>query len=344
MSSAQASNSTAYDTSSIAQGGAQNALIGGLAAMGLYGVFVVLFCITLHILFFRRKRHLNRILLTAAISIFIFTTMDIIIECHRLLVGLLYTPAALSDAYFNSGGDWQFGLQDTARIVVVLIADAVLIYRVYCVWERRWYLIVFNILCWLGTLVSSIRILQLQIEWIEQPSAYYYLADMTKYSLATQSLTVAQTTTATGLIAFRLWQVDRGSAAYKESSLLPVARIMVESGMLYTALMLCNVATTALQNPGLFVILTLMSPVIGITFSLIIVRVGLGLSSESRSTQRSTGMTTTTPHSINISVRRRQASGGHGEEEEGGTDWDGGESVGLEMMSKSAASSEAVTD
>jgi len=332
-------NSTAYDESSIAQGGAQNALLGGLAAVGLYGVFFVLFCITIHILCFRRKRHANRILLTASIVIFMCTTTDIVIECHRLLIGLLYTPAPLIDAYFNSGGDWPFGLQDTVRILNMLIADGVLIYRVWCVWEKRWYFIIFNVLVWLGTLVSSIRILQLQIQWIEQPEDYFYLSQMVTWSLATQCLTLAQTTTATSLISFRLWQVDRAASAYKDSSLLPVVRILIESGMLYTALMVCNVATTALENPGLFVILTLMSPIIGITFSLIIVRVGLGVSSETRTTMRSTALSTV-PRSINISVRQHMNSDRTGDDD--GTDWDIQESHSLKQISRVGGSAEAV--
>ncbi|KZT50270.1 hypothetical protein CALCODRAFT_513393 [Calocera cornea HHB12733] len=337
MSSAQSANSTQYDTSDIAQGGAANALMGGLATMSLYGVFLVLFCIAIHILCFRRRRNINRILLGSAIGIFVFTTIDVLIECHRLLIGLLYTPQDAADAYFNSGGDWPFGLQDCARVTVVLIADAVMIYRVWCVWEKRWYFIILNILCWIGTLVSSIRIVQLQILWIIQPEDYFYLTDMTKYSMATQCLTVTQTTIATSLIAFRLWQVDRASSAYKDSSLLPVARILVESGVLYTSAMLCNLVTTALVNPGLFVVLSLMSPIIGITFSLIIVRVGLGISSESRATVP-TGMSSTAPRSINISVRRQMNSDTVGDDDE----WGRQDSMGLQPMTKSIASSEAV--
>jgi len=230
------------------------------------------------------------------------------------------------DAFFNSGGDWQFGLQDTVRVLNMLIADAVFIYRVWCVWERRWQFIVLNVLVWLGTLVSSIRILQFQIQWIEVPADYFYLSDLTTWSLATQCLTLSQTALATGLIAFRLWQVDWVAAVYKQSGLLRVVRILVEPGLLYTSLMVCNVATTALGNPGLFVILTLTSPIIGINFSLISIVVGLGISSESRTTLKSAAVMATDNENI-----------GHD-----GLEWDAKDSVGLKPMSHSLGSAEAV--
>jgi len=338
MSSPEAGNSTA-DTLAIAQGGAQNALIGGLATLGLYGVYFVLFCITIHILCFRRKRQpTNRFLLMAALALFIFASMDVLIECHRLLIGLLYTPGPEIDAYFNSGGDWSFGLQDTVRVLNMLIGDAVLVYRAWMVWEKRWPVVAFNILVWLATLVTSIRIVQLQILWIQQPEEVQYLLDMVTWSLATQCLTLAQTTTATGLIVFRLWRVDRAASQYKDTSLLPVVRILVESGVLYTSLMLVNVVVTSLVNPGLFIILQVTSPIIGITFSLIIVRVGLGLSLDTTqgSTMRSTMASSQPPRSINISVRRHINSERAGDDDENSAFEDGLESVTMKAIGRKA--------
>ncbi|KZT56727.1 hypothetical protein CALCODRAFT_517952 [Calocera cornea HHB12733] len=339
MSSAASTNSTEYDSSPIAVGGTQNALLGGLAMMGLYGVHFVLFCATVYVLCIRPKRQINWVLLVSGIFVFIFTSMDLFIECHRLLIGLLYMPVGpVSDAYFNSGGDWPFGLQDTVRVINVLIADAVLTYRVWCVWERRWYVVIFNILCWLATVVTSIRILQLQIFWIETPVDFFYLTDMTKWSLATQCLTLAQTVTATALIGFRRWQIDSVAYSPPERKVSTAGRILVESAILYTGLMACNVGATAPQNPGLFVILSLMSPIIGISLSGITIRVALGLSSDSkRNSLRPNGMTTGT--GLDMSGQRDKNSQHTGDDDR--TEWDGQDSVGLQPMSRGIGAQEA---
>jgi len=280
-------------------------------------VYFVLFCITIYVLCFqRRHKPPNGVLLGAAIVIFICTSMDVLIECNRLLIGLLFTPPMQTNEYFNDGGDWTFGLQDTVRVLNMLTADAVLIYRAWMVWEQRWPIVAMNILIWLSTLVTSIRILQLQITWMGQPEKMQYLVDMVAWSLATQCLTLVQTVAATSIIVVRLWKVDRAAAQYRDTSLLPVVRILVESGMLYTSLMLVNVIVTSLVNPGLFIVLQLMSPIIGITFSLIIVRAGLGLATEGQKAMRSTMASSALPGSISVSVHRHVHSDGTGDDDE----------------------------
>jgi len=338
MSSVHDDNSTAI-SDEVGQGGAQNALIGGLAALALYGIFFVLFCITIHILCFRPKRYrTSRLLLVASLAIFVFTSIDVIIQCHRLLIGLLYTAQADMNTYFNGGGDWLFGLQDAIRVVNMLIGDAVLLYRAWVVWERRWIVVIFNILVWLGTLVASIRIVQLQVNWIQNPADFLILLDMSTWSIVAQSLTMAQTTTATGLIAFRLWKVDRAASTYKESSLLPIVRILVEAGALYTSFMLVNLVLTALINPVVYVILEVSSPIIGITFSLIIVRVGMGLSSESRISTAPLSTISHRSHAINVSIQRHTNSEGLPGDDERSAFEDGHESVKMTQLGTTVVS------
>ncbi|EJU00413.1 hypothetical protein DACRYDRAFT_16884 [Dacryopinax primogenitus] len=288
-------------------------------------------------------RHLqnqtNRVLVAAAVIIFICTSTDVLLECHRLLVGLIYTDPSVRDAYFNSSGDWKFCFQVTVRLMNMLTGDAVMIYRVWAAWERRWQFILFNTCVWLVTFASTIRLIQIRFSWAMEPTNLSWLPLTTTWSLVLESTTLAQVLTATSLVAFRIWKVDRAAAKFKGSSLLPVVGIVVESGLLYTSLTLVNVTCTALVNPGFYVVLQLMSPIIGITFSLIIVRVGLKLGSGSTKSFQATFRTELTPsrqpRSMHISVHRHFESEHQDtieDEEQGSAFGDGQESFSMKPV------------
>ncbi|KZT50267.1 hypothetical protein CALCODRAFT_197982 [Calocera cornea HHB12733] len=119
--------------------------------------------------------------------------------------------------------------------------------------------------------------------------------------MVVESLTLAQNTLATLLIAFRLWRVDRKSSLYKNGSLMPLVWVIVESGALYSTLWVIELTEAILVQPGLVLVSQLVTPVIGIAFSLLIVRVGLGLTQDS---SIRTGAATIHPSKISITVAR----------------------------------------
>ncbi|KZT57496.1 hypothetical protein CALCODRAFT_508803 [Calocera cornea HHB12733] len=79
---------------------------------------------------------------------------------------------------------------------------------------------------------------------------------------------------ATGLLAFRIWKIDSASARMKEGSLRPLARIIVESGVIYTGFMIAVLVVLVMDCPPLNFFNQLRSPVTAITFYLIIYRAG----------------------------------------------------------------------
>ncbi|KZT56288.1 hypothetical protein CALCODRAFT_518213 [Calocera cornea HHB12733] len=335
--------SSANGATALTHNGAENALIGGLTALCFWGIYLTLFVISVHIMWWRHLQHqTNRVLVAATIIIFICTSTDVLLECHRLLVGLIYTDPSLRDVYFNASGDWKFCFQVTVRLINMLTGDAIMleIYRVWAAWERRWPFIVFNCCVWLVTFASTIRIIQIRFSWAANPTDSSWLPLSTTWSLILESTTLAQVLTATSLVAYRIWRVDQAAAKFKSSSLLPVVGIVVESGVLYTCLTLVNVTCTALVNPGFYVVLQLMSPIIGITFSLIIVRVGLKLGSGSTKSLQATFQTNAPPRrdtrdrSMHISVHRFESRRTDGIEldEEQGSYGDGQESFSMKPL------------
>ncbi|KZO99337.1 hypothetical protein CALVIDRAFT_561207 [Calocera viscosa TUFC12733] len=284
-------------------GTAVNSLIGGLMALGLYGFFCALFGITIHVLCFRRNtKRINYVLLVASILIFVLTTLDVVLQCNRLLLGLLFTPPGLSpDDYFSGAGTWIYALQLSAIMTNILVADAVLLYRVWVVWGKRWPFIVVNSILWCAALGSTIRIIQLEVEGVQNPLDLANLLMLRHWAVVVPALSLGHTVLATGLIAFRLLQVQRSVSAYSRTSLFPVMRIVVESGAIYTILMLVETVTQATSSTASLLFSELISPAIGITFALIVCRVGLGLS-DGPPMPHSNGPYSS--KSVNVSVKR----------------------------------------
>ncbi|KZT56700.1 hypothetical protein CALCODRAFT_517931 [Calocera cornea HHB12733] len=279
---------------------------GGLAAWAIYGVFFVLFCFSIHVVCFRKQRQrINRLLLTASIAIFVLTTINIVVSSNSLLIGLFYTSDALArDEYFGGGKGWTYVLQDTSTSINMLVADFVLLYRVWIVYGRRNYVIAFNVLIWIASAACWIRMLQLQALVISNPAWTATFLELNNWSIATLALTLAQNVIATGLIAGRLWLIDRRAAAYKTGSFWPLIRILIESGGIWTALLLVDIVLEVMLSWSELVVLSLICPVIGVTFSLIIVRVGLGLTervdTSAAGSRSRLGMSSTGPTSFNV--------------------------------------------
>ncbi|KZO99346.1 hypothetical protein CALVIDRAFT_378428 [Calocera viscosa TUFC12733] len=294
---------SALEVPYVVPGLAVNTLIGGLTALGLYGFFCALFGITIHVLCFRRKtKRINYVLLVASLLIFVLTTLDVVLQCNRLLLGLLFTPPGLSpDAYFSGSGTWTYALQLSALMTNILVADAVLLYRVWVVWGKRWPFIVVNSILWCAVLGSTIRVIQLEVEGVRNPLDFANLLMLDHWAVVVPALSLGHTVLATGLIAVRLFQVERTVSAYTRKSLFPVMRIVVESGAIYAILMLVETVTLATSSAASLLFSQLIPPAIGITFALIVCRVGLAIS-DSAPLPHSNG-----PYpskSVNVSVKR----------------------------------------
>ncbi|KZT50128.1 hypothetical protein CALCODRAFT_559235 [Calocera cornea HHB12733] len=166
---------------------------------------------------------------------------------------------------------------------VVFLADAVLTWRVWMVYNRRLLVVGPSIALWLGTIGCTIYLLVLELSSMspslgpDEP----LLVSATQWLMAAEILTLVQNTLATLLIAFRLWRMDRKVSRYREGSLITVVWVVIESGALFSALWITEIAPNAAgYEPGILAVSQLATPVVGIAFSLLIVRVGLGLTND----------------------------------------------------------------
>ncbi|KAJ6467737.1 hypothetical protein C8R45DRAFT_1171130 [Mycena sanguinolenta] len=209
------------------------------------GIYLVLFCICAYILLHRPSSRTNTILLVTAIILF---TCSTVLTVLNLVLGTAEIDEMASIPYQK--------VQDTAFVIYAInnsVADGLVIYRCYVVWNNDWRVIVLPIML----LVTS--------------------------------------------TACRIWWISRQARAYLGATaqrryIFSIA-VLVESGMVYSATILAYLIM--IQYPSLAntlgePILQIVSQVMGIAPTLIIVRVGLGLSVENGQSTVKTGNTSIT--------------------------------------------------
>ncbi|KAJ7234296.1 hypothetical protein C8J57DRAFT_1380985 [Mycena rebaudengoi] len=231
------------------------------------GIYFVLFCICMYILLHRPSSRGNTVLLVTAIALFTFSTILIV------LILVLVTAE----------------IEELANIPS--IADGLLIYRCYVVWNHDWRIIVLPHRSVFSSCVS--RVLTLG----EACGLDVFLDATPQFAviLATNFL-------ATGLTAGRIWWISHHSRAYLEEAAqrryASAIVLIVESGMLYSATILAFLIvisfpslSSTLEEP----VLQIVTQVMGIAPTLIIVRVGLGVTVEGSLNTFRTTTTTSIP-------------------------------------------------
>jgi len=299
--------------------------------LSLFGAVVYILC------YKRRDAPPNYVLLTASITIFVLTTGELILYSIRLYQGIIDAPSPeYSDLFFVGTGPPVYGAETVLEIANMLVADATLIWRTWIVWNKRTAIVGFSVLLWFATLGVSIWLAVIELQAMDITSLYNpSLLLVTHAGMVVDSLILVQNALATGLIASRLWKIDRAASQYKQSSLMPVVWVVIESGAIYTAVWIVMIATSATENiPGMFCFSQVVPPIIGVTFSLITVRVGLGLTYDPSTV---TSVKSHPSNTLNVAVHHRVDIERGLNDEDSSAIGEGGESIQLETVSQKSA-------
>ncbi|KLO17596.1 hypothetical protein SCHPADRAFT_994275 [Schizopora paradoxa] len=258
----------------------------------LYGVYVVLFASCVQVIFvWRRGRNVadRKLLAFTALSLFIFITWHVVVDAVRLYIAFRSIngiPNSAADYYANVSGPLSV-MKTSIYVVVTLISDSFILYRSYVVWQRSLYIIAFPFCIFLADLGTGIAAAQGLSKVTTEQTFFIERQDNLTKSFFT--VTLALNTICSLLIAAKIYQNQRQlKRSFEDTrfqrpidgdSLSHIAVIIIESGAIYSSLMVILVGTYAAEITGIFsMFLDMTSPVIGIVFSSIIVRVARGVS------------------------------------------------------------------
>ncbi|KAJ7744611.1 hypothetical protein B0H16DRAFT_987434 [Mycena metata] len=225
-----------------------------------YGIYLVLFCICIYVLLHRPQNLGNTVLLATAIALFTLSTVQAVIN---LVLG-----AADID---NIDIPYDQLVNATTVIYGInnIIADGLVVYRCYSVWNKNIYVVILPILMLIPTSVFGLD--------------YLLPTENTTFF----ALSLATNIIVTALTAGRIWWIHRKARAYLRRDVqqryTSAIAILVESGVLYSATVLAYLILGAIPSVNIVQepIYQMLTQVLGIAPTLIIVRVGLGISVQS---------------------------------------------------------------
>ncbi|KIJ24879.1 hypothetical protein M422DRAFT_274243 [Sphaerobolus stellatus SS14] len=176
--------------------------------------------------------------------------------------------------------NWVDILICTAANMSILLADAVLIFRLWHVCGQSLRVAILPVLLWLGAFACTI----LQAYWQTvqqrgiQTSSHWHINTtvgpgpiLAPFWASTLVLNLY----ATPMIAFRIWRVTKESAVDSASlqSIRFVMRVLIESGFMYVVVTLSHFVVWWTPNTyAIAVVIALNIPMTGIGFNLILIR------------------------------------------------------------------------
>ncbi|KAG2030042.1 hypothetical protein BDR03DRAFT_975101 [Suillus americanus] len=255
----------------------------------LYGVYCVLFIVSVVILI-KHYRVPNRAIWVANCLLFTIATTHFVLVFNHFYIALEHAP--LSE--FNDETPALMGA-NLLSSVADLVGDLLLIYRCWLLWGKNSYVIILPLLTALGGFgcILPIPSLLLSID----PTSPVPPTQLVPLTTAGYALPLCTNIMVTGLIAGRLWYISRIPVVDEHGKpvILKIAAggrpmmLIIESGALYMVTQLIFVVLVAIGNPAEAILSYVGTQIYGIASTLIIIRVGLGISSEQ--TMSAMGMT-----------------------------------------------------
>ncbi|TFK53916.1 hypothetical protein OE88DRAFT_1131761 [Heliocybe sulcata] len=256
----------------------------------LYGLFCVLFFASLYVLRQRVKTNtgnMGRTLLGTLITMFILATMHIGVNFTRIIKAFIAIGPSLSggpSAYFNELSNFTNIFGSTIYVAQTLVGDAFVnmhatlssLYRCSLIWGRRYWIVAFPSLLLAGSTVSGVGILYSFAKI--STDTVIFAAQLNQWITAFFVLTLSTNIICTALVAFRIWHINKLSIRVGAGNLTPVLLVVVESGMIYSATLITLLVTYECGSWAQYLMLDAVSPIVGITFSLVILRLSIGLS------------------------------------------------------------------
>ncbi|KAI9061004.1 hypothetical protein FKP32DRAFT_1654885 [Trametes sanguinea] len=250
-----------------------------------YGFSVFMFGVTLYILkqnSRRLDRRVNYRMVAVSYALLACSTAHMIIDIVRISNGLVFKRDTFPGgpvAFFSQPSETTFIAKNIVYLFQTLLGDGVLIYRCYVVWQS-WLIVAFPIVMWFWIgIVSAIAIHASAT--VPQGAGTVFLTSVGQWITAFYASTLATNFLVSILLAYKIWVTNRRVAHMSEGSLLPVVRVIADAGLLYSAALTAALACFVQKSNGQYIVLDIVTPIISITFYMVIIRVGISATSRS---------------------------------------------------------------
>ncbi|KAG2031775.1 hypothetical protein BDR03DRAFT_971775 [Suillus americanus] len=185
----------------------------------LYGFSVLMFIGTMWTMTYKRSmRDVNRPVAAAAVLLLVLSTAHIVLGIIRTEYGFV-TYQGIPAVYFADASQETYVIKNSIYVLQTLLGDAVAIYRCYVVWQAAWVIILPSML-WCGVAVTG----ALSVYGDSQTGSNGIIsAEVIMECMgAFCGLTLAANLSSSGLLAYRIWKIERNVSKNTYSQVLTV--------------------------------------------------------------------------------------------------------------------------
>ncbi|CAE6512018.1 unnamed protein product [Rhizoctonia solani] len=259
-------------------------LVGIWTETALWGVFFVLYLTCVHVLVRKRTpQTIQWIPLFTASLLFTLATFHLSLQLRKVYEGLVLraNEPGGPDAYFMNLGHWLNVAADGVYATMILVGDSVVIHRCFLIWGNRVRVIIIPVILVLCTAASGYVAVWLFTKLPPHGTALEGL--LAKCATTTFLLSLVTNILTTGLISYRIIATARKvSASVDIRPYMGGLTVIVESAAIYTTALVIYLIIYVSRTNAQYILFCALCPIIGIVPTLIIVRVGLGLTRTSQ--------------------------------------------------------------
>lgn len=248
----------------------------------VYGFSVLLFIGTIWTLTAKQRiQNLNRPIAVVAILLFVLSTTHMVVNIIRVEDGLV----KYRDTY--PGGPVAFFADPSQKTLLILrglyvlqtlLADGVVIYRCYVVWQSV-FIIILPCMLWCGVAASGIGVVYGYSQASSDSADFFanVVGEITQWVTAFFASTMATNLLSSGLLAYRIWLIEHGVSAVRttKSTVMPIVRMLVDAAVLYTVVLFIGLICFVTSNNGVEPVVDMIMPIISIAFYMVLIRMAI---------------------------------------------------------------------
>jgi len=236
----------------------------------------VLFWSCLWILTVRRRTpHINKKLVAVAVIMFCFSTTHVSLGFYRLIEGfiVLASEPGGPGAFFSNVSIPANVAKVGIHTVNSICGDSVVVWRCFLVWGRSWKMCFLPILLVIASAICGFAQTYFFARGTDLHSAFS--PELEIWNGALFGLSLATNVVVTLLISTRVWYMLRLSGGSQNFRYWRVLVIVIESGMIYSVALICEIALYFLNNNAFYIVYDPIGQLTGIVPTLILVLAGL---------------------------------------------------------------------
>ncbi|KAM5545520.1 hypothetical protein V8D89_000558 [Ganoderma adspersum] len=249
----------------------------------VFGAFTVLYAIAIWILLYREKKRnqssLNKRLFATSTIMWILSVTHLAIDLKRADQALVVEggkPNGAAD-FFNTLSEPTLIVKDVLYVTLTLVGDIFVTYRLFVVWNHSWLMIVLSSIMVLATAVAGYGACA-EIGLVKGVGVIF-AKSIASWGEAFFALSLTTNLLATFLIAGRIVWMNRRVKTYRTAAGIShwdIIETLVQSAAIYSAALASLLGTYLAGSNAQYICLDLINPLIGVVFTLIIIRVSLG--------------------------------------------------------------------